>query len=522
MKRIIPLTLAMLLLASCGAPAAPPSATPTEQICEVDFVAGPEERAYTYTDEKLGLSLFIPDEFATFVAISEGIDFWDEGGDSISLYYLPPQREYGCSLMESIVRVPRREYFDPERFYNHYMASYGVVAASEDSFYVLVDPIGGVMIGHETLEAYTELCAKMESNFFKENMRVTAQDALPELTAESVLAAAEALSADGGATMTRAEAALWAAALLTAGNKDKDYELRYTDVEPGTDEALAIAYLDSYGTYSGHDEALFRPDDPLTRADFAELLQRMQLARFQLTQYPNWYGDPVEASDLDNAHWAYNAVNRAYQDGWLEMKGGRIRPDEPITCAEMATALTALHAELSAESQGSAATIDGLFSPYNETRMIEGLPEEVTLMPYGEVDEAASEYASYVLYLEGGYEVDVENHVLTALPGNRTGIAAETRLKISQAPNMSADEAEQMIKGKCADANYTQRENQAADDGLHYADNSGAAPTLVDYYIIDNGKGGVLIAEIRTPLESAEGHGARLRQSLDTLEVFEP
>ena len=469
MKRLIPLTLALLLLAACGAPGAEvttPSPAATEKICEVDFIAGPEERAYTYTDEKLGLSLFIPDEFAPLVAISEGIDFWDEGGDSISLYYLPPQREYGCSLMESIVRVPRREYFDPERFYNHYMASYGVVAASDDSLYVLVEPIGGVMIGHETLEAYTELCAKMESNFFKENMRVTAQDALPELTAESLLAA-EALSAEGGATMTRAEAALWAAALLTAGNKDKDYELRYTDVEPGTDEALAIAYLDSYGTYSGHDEALFRPDDPLTRADFAELLQRMQLARFQLTQYPNWYGDPVEASDLDNAHWAYNAVNRAYQDGWLEMKDGKIRPDEPITCAEMATALTALHAELSAESQGSAATIDGLFSPYNETGMIEGLPEEVTLMPYGEVNEAASEYASYVLYLEDGYEVDVENHVLTARPANRTGIAAETYLEISQAPNMSADEA-----------------------------------------------------EIRVPPEAAEGHGARLRQSLDTLEVF--
>lgn len=116
----------------------------------------------------------------------------------------------------------------------------------------------------------------------------------------------------------------------------------------------------------------------------------------------------------------------------------------------------------------------------------------------------------------------MEDHVLTARPANRTGIAAETHLKISQAPNMSADEAEQMIKGKCADANYTQRENQDADDGLHYADSTGAAPALVDYYIIDNGKGGVLIAEIRTPLESAEGHGARLRQSLDTLEVFEP
>ena len=125
-----------------------------------------------------------------------------------------------------------------------------------------------------------------------------------------------------------------------------------------------------------------------------------------------------------------------------------------------------------------------------------------------------------MLYLEDGYEVDVEDHVLTARPANRTGIAAETHLEISQAPNMSTDEAEQMIKGKCEDANYTHRENQAADDGLHYADNSGAHPALVDYYILENGKGGALIVEIRVPPEAAEGHGARLRQSLDTLEVF--
>ena len=179
-------------------------------------------------------------------------------------------------------------------------------------------------------------------------MSVTAQVALPELTAESVLDSAEALSEDGGATMTRAEAALWAAGLLTAdSDKDRVYELRYTDVEPGTDAARAISYLDSYGMYYGHDVGLFRPNDPFTRADFAELLQRLQLARFQLTPYPTWYGDPVEAADLDESHWAYNALNRAYKDGWLTVENGQIRPDEPITYAEMAAALSALYAELS-------------------------------------------------------------------------------------------------------------------------------------------------------------------------------
>ena len=87
MKRTTLLILALAItLTACGAPAVEPTAyvtpTPTpENFCETDFVAGPEEQAYTYNDEKLGLTLFIPDEFAPFVALSEGIEFWDENGD---------------------------------------------------------------------------------------------------------------------------------------------------------------------------------------------------------------------------------------------------------------------------------------------------------------------------------------------------------------------------------------------------------------------------------------------------------
>lgn len=86
---------------------------------------------------------------------------------------------------------------------------------------------------------------------------------------------------------------------------------------------------------------------------------------------------------------------------------------------------------------------------------------------------------------------------------------------------MSADEAEQMIKGKCADANYTHRAEQNADDGLHYTDNEGPQPNVIDYYIMDNGKSGVFITEIKVPLDAVEGHGARLHQSINTFKIFE-
>ena len=60
------------------------------------------------------------------------------------------------------------------------------------------------------------------------------------------------------------------------------------------------------------------------------------------------HGDPVEASDLDESHWAYNELNRACQDGWLTVENGQLRPDDPITYAEISGALSALSAELAA------------------------------------------------------------------------------------------------------------------------------------------------------------------------------
>ena len=65
------------------------------------------------------------------------------------------------------------------------------------------------------------------------------------------------------------------------------------------------------------------------------------------------------------------------------------------------------------------------------------------------------------------------------------------------------------------------RAEQTADDGMHYTDNEGPQPSALDYYIMDNGKSGVFITEIRLPLDAIEGHGARLHQSIDTFKIFE-
>ena len=162
-----------------------------------------------------------------------------------------------------------------------------------------------------------------------------------------MLAEVAALESAPAETMTRAEGAVWAFGLLAADNKENEYPLNFSDVGAGTEAAHAIAYLDSYGMFYGHDGEFFRPDEQFTRAEFAELLQRLHLAELQGNPYPGWYGEPIEATDIDAEHWAYDVMNRACKDGWLEMDGnGRIRPDEPVTAAEMAHALRAVYSGL--------------------------------------------------------------------------------------------------------------------------------------------------------------------------------
>lgn len=345
MKKAFLFILALLLLSACGAPAAEPVETPSESAAPV---TGPQEEAYTFTSLELALSFPVSEELAPKIAIKQGVDFFDEGGDSLSICLIMPDSDELDTVLTTLVKVPRREFFSPEQFYRKNIASFQAVAASAESIYVQVGPIGGVAIKTEDYEYYSAIAQELDGDFFRENLTVTDADGLPELQADAVSGAAEELEALGSGTMTRAEAAVWAFDLLTADNKAKEYPLNFTDVEPGTEEARAIAYLDSYGLFYGHDAESFRPDEPITRAEFVQLLQRMQLARLQLTPYPTWYGDPVEASDLDESHWAYNELNRAWQDGWMKVENGQLRPDDPITYAEISGALSALSAELAA------------------------------------------------------------------------------------------------------------------------------------------------------------------------------
>ena len=361
MKRTLPLILALLLaLSACGAANEPaPSAAETPEVTVTPSptpaptpvptptpLALPREGAYTFSCPELGLSFPVSEELAPLLIIRPGVHFFDEDGDSIYLFLgIPDGNEAEAG---SLARVPRREHFDPTRYYRRYMTSVRVVAASDESLYVMVGTIGGVSgLRYEDIDRYEAAARQINGDFFAENLTVEGRDSLPVLTPEAVSAEIVALESAPAETMTRAEGAVWAFDLLAADNKDKEYPLNFSDVGAGTEAAHAIAYLDSYGMFYGHDGEFFRPDEQFTRAEFAELLQRLHLAELQGNPYPGWYGEPIKATDIDEEHWAWDVMNRACKDGWLEMDAsGRIRPDEPVTAAEMAHALRAVYSGL--------------------------------------------------------------------------------------------------------------------------------------------------------------------------------
>ncbi len=379
MKRIVPLFLALaLLLTACGAPAdeplSEPSPSPTPYPAspqdlnrlpeptadpripqEPAVLAGPSDKGYTFTSDTQHFSLEIPDEAAPYVVICDGLTGYYPVGEAVSFCFYSYKYDTILGTFGTVIAYPREDFFNPTTVYNESSHDVcNVIKASEDYIYVHLGSVGGSDMPIEPLEGLDIAGDTVGLNALRENMVTLPADDMPALERDSLPAAAAELNVLGNATMTRGDAAVFVMDMLTADNKGKAYPLRFTDVAPGTDGARAIAYLDSYGIFARYtregdslpDDGLFRPDEPITRAEFVQLLQRVQFARSQISHYPISFGDLIPASDLEEGHFAYRELDRAWKDGWIELTDGLVRPDDPITADEMRAALTALYREL--------------------------------------------------------------------------------------------------------------------------------------------------------------------------------
>ena len=129
-------------------------------------------------------------------------------------------------------------------------------------------------------------------------------------------------------TMTRAEACTIITRLLTSENTIKGkYESKFTDVAKGEWYYDNIAYLENKGilaSYSG----TFEPNKNITRAEFAELVYNMGLAKDT--------GKTVTFSDVPETHPKYKAVMAAASAGIVGgYADGTFLPDRTITRAQV-------------------------------------------------------------------------------------------------------------------------------------------------------------------------------------------
>lgn len=134
-------------------------------------------------------------------------------------------------------------------------------------------------------------------------------------------------------TLTRAEAAAIFCRLLP--------ESRCGDVQPAIHTFIDVAPNDWYGEsvsavaeaglIVGYPDGAFRPDAPITRAEFAVIVSRFSAA---VSHGGNSF------PDVPDEHWAERQIARAEYLGWINgYPDGSFKPDQPITRAEAITML---------------------------------------------------------------------------------------------------------------------------------------------------------------------------------------
>lgn len=128
--------------------------------------------------------------------------------------------------------------------------------------------------------------------------------------------------------MTRAEVTTMFARLLTEQiEADKTYSNTFADVPKGYWAADYIGYMQQFGIITGYSDGSFRPDAPVTRAEFAAIASRFE----KLTEGSKSF------ADVPDTYWAARYINFAATRGWVTgYSDGTFKPENTITRAEVA------------------------------------------------------------------------------------------------------------------------------------------------------------------------------------------
>ncbi|NLY08593.1 MAG: Cna B-type domain-containing protein [Tissierellia bacterium] len=129
--------------------------------------------------------------------------------------------------------------------------------------------------------------------------------------------------------ITRAEiAAIFARLMVERMRVGEVYHSNYSDVKEGAWYYNYIGYLTKYNVINGYPDGSFRPDNFITRAEFAKVA----------SMFDKLSGGGSSFSDVASSHWAKKYIDSAYNKGWVKgYPDGTFRPERNLSRAETVT-----------------------------------------------------------------------------------------------------------------------------------------------------------------------------------------
>lgn len=104
---------------------------------------------------------------------------------------------------------------------------------------------------------------------------------------------------------------------------------KFSDVNNEDWYASYVKYLSNVDIIKGYEDGTFKPNAPITRAEFATVASRF----FEIES-----GAENQFTDVDDSHWAKEYIDSAVVKGWLlGYEDGTFRPDQPIKRSETVT-----------------------------------------------------------------------------------------------------------------------------------------------------------------------------------------
>ncbi|HEY9799566.1 MAG TPA: S-layer homology domain-containing protein [Leptolyngbyaceae cyanobacterium] len=108
-------------------------------------------------------------------------------------------------------------------------------------------------------------------------------------------------------------------------------QVKFTDVSGNHWANDFIAELAALQIVQGFPDGSFRPDEQLTRAQFAAMISQA----FAQAQVRNL----ISFRDVSTKHWAYSAIREAYSTGFLGVSGNKFNPNQSLSRLEVLLAI---------------------------------------------------------------------------------------------------------------------------------------------------------------------------------------